>query len=139
MRLFTFGCLIVCSVANLVSHPGYNPYNTTATYNSSYHSYGHQTLKFDFNKWVLVIPIFVYAQILHQGIPTMTQPIKAKEWMKVFFGAVFVSTIHCMLYLSLGVSISLWFKGSIQDTATLNFVSLISCELYLTVNEIAIK
>ena len=121
MRFFTFGCLIIYSVANFVSQPQYNPYNTTTTFNNSYHSYGHQILKFDFKRWVLAVPIFVYAQILHQGIPSMTQPIKAKEWMKVFFGAVFISTI--VLYLSLGVTMSLWFKGSIQETATLNFVS----------------
>ncbi|XP_065903956.1 transmembrane protein 104 homolog [Dysidea avara] len=119
MRFFTFGCLIIYSVANFVSQPQYNPYNTTTTFNNSYHSYGHQILKFDFKRWVLAVPIFVYAQILHQGIPSMTQPIKAKEWMKVFFGAVFISTI--VLYLSLGVTMSLWFKGSIQETATLNF------------------
>ncbi|XP_065905713.1 transmembrane protein 104 homolog isoform X2 [Dysidea avara] len=122
MRFFTFGCLIIYSVVNLVSQPQYNPYNTTTTFNSSYHSYGHQILKFDFTRWVLVIPIFVYAQILHQGIPSMTQPIKAKEWMKVFFGAVFISTT--VLYLSLGVTMSLWFKSSIQETATLNFVEI---------------
>ena len=121
MRFFTFGCLIVYSVANLVSQPGYNPYNTTATYNSSYHSYGHQILKFDFKGWILAIPLFVFAQVLHQGIPSLTQPIKAKRWLKVFFGAVFFSTT--VLYLSLGVTMSLWFKGSIEETATLNFVS----------------
>jgi len=130
MRLLTFGCLIVYSVANLISQPGYNPYNTTATFNGSYHSYSHQILKFDFDKWVLAIPIFVYAQILHQGIPSMTQPIRAKKWMKVFFGAVFTSTT--LLYLSLGITMSLWFKSSTQETATLNFVSckiMLQCEL----------
>ena len=128
MRFLTFGCLIVYSVANLVTSPGYNPYNTTATYNSSYHSYGHQILKFEFKGWVVAIPIFVFAQVLHQGIPSLTQPIKAKGWLKVFFGAVFATTT--LLYLSLGVTVSLWFKGSIEETATLNFVSDLINEYY---------
>ena len=129
MRFLTFGCLIVYSVANLASRPDYNPYNTTVTYNSSYHSYGHQMLKFDFKGWILAIPIFVFAQVLHQGIPSLTQPIKAKRWLKVFFGAVFATTT--LLYLSLGVTVSLWFKGSIEETATLNFVSDLICDVIL--------
>ena len=122
MRFFTFGCLIVYSVANLISHPGYIPHNTTVTFNSSYHSYSHLIMKFNFKGWILAIPIFVFAQVLHQGIPSLTQPIKAKRWLKVFFGAVFTSTT--MLYLSLGVTMSLWFKDRIEETSTLNFVSV---------------
>ena len=121
MRFFTFGCLVVYSVANLITHPGHNPYNTTATSNSSYHKYGHQILKFDFKGWLVAIPIILFAQILHQGIPSMTQPIRAKKWLGVFFAVVFMSTT--LLYMSIGITMSLWFKGSIQETATLNFVS----------------
>jgi len=121
MRFLTFGCLIVYSVANLISHPDSNPYNTNTTFNSSYHDYGHQILKFDFKGWLVAIPIIVFAQILHQGIPSMTQPIRAKKWLGVFFGVIFISTT--ILYMSVGVTMSLWFKGSIEETATLNFVS----------------
>ena len=121
MRFLTFGCLIIYSVVNLISHPGHNPYNTTAIHNSSYHDYDHQILKFDFKGWLVAIPLVVFAQILHQGIPSMTQPIKAKKWLGVFFAVVFTSTT--LLYMSLGITMSLWFKDSIQETATLNFVS----------------
>ena len=124
MRFLTFGCLIIYSVANLISNPGYNPYNpynTTETCNSSYHNYGHQILKFDFKGWLVAIPIVVFAQILHQGIPSMTQPIRAKKWLGAFFAVVFISTTF--LYMSLGITMSLWFKDRIQETATLNFVS----------------
>ena len=121
MRFLTFGCLIIYSVTNTISHPGYNPYNSTAKNSESYHSYGHQMLKFDFNGWLVAISIMVYAQILHSGIPSMTQPIKAKKWLGVFFAVVFASTT--LLYWMLGVSMSLWFKESIEETGTLNFVS----------------
>ena len=120
MRFFTFGCLIIYSVSNIISHPGYNPQNTTAEFNSSY-DYGRQISKFNFNGWLVAIGIIVYAQILHSGIPSMTQPIKEKKWLGLFFAVVFVSTT--LLYWSLGVSMSLWFKQSIEETATLNFVS----------------
>ena len=121
MRFLTFGCLIIYSVANIISNPEYNPYNDTATWNYSYHDYGHQILKFDLNGWLIAIGIIVYAQILHSGIPSMTQPIKAKKQLGLFFGVVFASTT--LLYLSLGVTMSLWFKESIEETGTLNFVS----------------
>ena len=129
MRFFTFGCLIIYCVTNIISHPGYNPYNTTTTFNRSYHDYGHQTLNFNFNGWLIAISIIVYAQILHSGIPSMTQPIRAKKWLGVFFGVVFASTT--LLYLSLGVTMSLWFKESIEETGTLNFVSDNMCLRYL--------
>ena len=121
MRFLTFGCLIIYSVTNIISHPDYNLYNSTTRCNESYHNYGHQILKFDFNGWLVAISIIVYAQILHSGIPSMTQPIKAKKWLGVFFGVVFASTT--LLYWLLGMSMSLWFKGSIEETGTLNFVS----------------
>ena len=121
MRFFTFACLIIYCITNIISQPGYNPYNITATSNKSYHDYGDQILKFEFNGWLMAISIIVYAQILHSGIPSMTQPIKEKKWLGVFFGVVFASTTF--LYLLLGVTMSLWFKGSIQETGTLNFVS----------------
>ena len=123
MRFFTFGCLITYSVVNLVSHPGYdNPSNNdNTTFHSSYQNYGDQILEFNFKEWLVSIPIFVFAQILHQAIPSMTQPIKAKKRLGAFFAVVFISTTT--LYFLLGVTMSLWFKASIQETATLNFVS----------------
>ena len=121
MRFLTFGCLVIYSVVNLIERPGYNPYNETSTYNRSYHEYGQEIFKFNIKGWIGAIPIFVFAQILHSGIPSMTQPIKGKRWLGWFFAVVFSSTT--ILYLSLGVTMSLWFKGSIEETATLNFVS----------------
>ena len=120
MRFFTFGCLIIYSVSNIISNPHHNPYNATASLNTSY-DYGHDILKFKFNGWLVAIGIMVYAQLLQSGIPSMTQPIKAKKWLGVFFGVIFASTT--LLYWSLGVTMSLWFKESIEETGTLNFVS----------------
>ena len=121
MRFFTFGCLVVYSVANLIQHPGHNPYNSNTTLNDSFTKYGNQITKFNFKGWLVALPIIVAIQILHQGIPSMTQPIKAKEWLRALYGTLFVTTT--VLYLLIGVTMSLWFKGSIEETATLNFVS----------------
>lgn len=123
MRFLTFGCLVIYSVTNIISHPDEIPSDNTTeyAYNSSHYDYGDQILKFNFDGWLVAIGIIVYAQILHSGIPSMTQPIKAKKWLGVFFGVVFASTT--LLYLLLGVTMSLWFKGNIQETGTLNFVS----------------
>ena len=129
MRFLTFGCLIIYSVTNIISHPHYDLYNSTSRQNESYNHYGPQILKFDFNGWLVAISIIVYAQILHSGIPSMTQPIKAKKWLGVFFGVVFASTT--LLYWLLGVSMSLWFKGSIEETGTLSFVSVCLCTYVL--------
>ena len=125
MRFFTFGCLVVYSIANLITHPGHNPYNATTTFNDSYTKYGNQITKFIFKGWLVALPIIVAIQILHQGIPSMTQPIKAKEWLKALYSTLFVTTT--VLYLLIGVAMSLWFKASIEETATLNFVSCKLC------------
>ena len=80
-------------------------------------------LRFDPKGWLVSIPVISFALLFHQGIPSLTHPIKEKlhlrHLMTVMFG---VSTLS---YLSLGIVVPLLFRANIQETATLNWVSLI--------------
>ena len=108
-------------LAKLITHPqgnsGVSPNSTDEKYD-----YGHELFKFNYSGWLLSVPVLAYGQILHMGIPSLTQPVKAKRWLRAFFAAVFTCTT--ILYLSLGLLVSLWFKADVQETCTLNFASL---------------
>ena len=76
--------------------------------------------RFDWKGWLVSIPIFTYAFIVHQGIPALTHPIKEKHLLWQLMVVMFVSAGFC--YLSLGVVVPLWFTTDIQEIATLNWV-----------------
>ena len=78
-------------------------------------------LKFNPKGWLTLLPVFTYAFHLHSGIPSVTHPMKQKKYLHWLFLAMFLSTGFC--YLSLGVVVPLWFKASVQEIITLNFVS----------------
>ncbi len=78
---------------------------------------------FNFNGWVVAIPVIVYAYILHQGIPGLTHPIKEKQWLRGYFNILFVTIT--VLYLVLGITGSLWFRDIVNETVTLNWVSIL--------------
>ena len=118
MRFFTVGCIVVYCLTKLISDPqGNSGLNSTI----EKYNYGHELFKFNYSGWLLAVPVLAYGQILHMGIPSLTQPIKAKKWLRAFFAAVFICTT--LLYASLGLLVSLWFKDKVQETCTLNFVS----------------
>ena len=76
--------------------------------------------RFDPVGWLVSIPVFTYAFILHQGIPALTHPIREKHLLRQMMVAMFgIATVS---YLSLGVVVPLWFKANIQETCTLNWV-----------------
>ncbi len=77
---------------------------------------------FNFKGWVVGIPVIVYAFILHQGIPGLTHPIKEKHWLRGYFNILFITITS--LYLILGVTGALWFRDIVNETITLNWVSL---------------
>jgi hypothetical protein len=76
--------------------------------------------RFDAIGWLVSIPVFAYAFILHQGIPALTHPIREKHLLRELMSAMF--GIAVISYLSLGVVVPLWFKADIQETCTLNWV-----------------
>lgn len=79
-------------------------------------------VKFDFRGLVVAVPVFTFAFLFHTGLASLTHPVKQKNYLHWLVGGMFVaSTIS---YLSLGVIVPLWFRASIQETCTLNWVSL---------------
>lgn len=133
MRFLTVGAIIIYSIAKAAGG-GDACEGASAEWNTSNDTWMELTnatrytdtvkgivLKFDPKGWVDAIPIFTYAFILHQGIASLTHPVKQKRYMWYLTTAMFGSALFC--YMSLGVIVPLWFKASIQETVTLNFVS----------------
>lgn len=79
-------------------------------------------LKFDPSGWVLTIPVFAYAFLFHTGIASLTHPVKQKKYLDWLLVVMYLAATFC--YMSLGVIVPLWFRASIQETCTLNWVSL---------------
>ena len=78
-------------------------------------------VRFDGRGWLLAVPIFVYAFTFHTGISSLTHPVSSKRFLHwMIFCSFFAALIS---YLCLGVIIPLWFRASIQETVTLNWVS----------------
>ena len=78
-------------------------------------------MKFETENWLAAIPILTYAFIMHQGISSLTHPIRQKRYLGQLMMAMFGVSVFC--YMILGVAAPLWFKSSVQETVTLNFVS----------------
>ena len=106
--------------------------NTSATLNATtdYSNISHTVeplklrdivIKFNWEGWLTSVPVFTYAFIVHQGIPSLTHPIKQKQYFRLLIGIVFASIAFS--YFSLGIVAPLWFRASIQETVTLNWVS----------------
>ena len=77
--------------------------------------------RFDVKGWLIAIPVFSFALMLHQGIPALTHPIREKHRLRQLMMAMY--GIASISYLSLGVVVPLWFKANTQETVTLNWVS----------------
>jgi hypothetical protein len=98
-------------------------FGTTFTDNNSNiweGDYSNVVFRFDAVGWLVSIPVFAYAFILHQGIPTLTHPIREKHLLRQLMVAMF--SIAAISYLSLGVVVPLWFQANTQETCTLNWV-----------------
>ena len=76
--------------------------------------------QFDWKGWLVSIPVFTYAFIIHQGIPALTHPIKQKHLLRQLMIVMFGSAALC--YLALGIVVPLWFKATVLETVTLNWV-----------------
>ena len=103
----------------------------TLSESSGFADFSDIVFRFDPKGWLVSIPLFVYAFILHQGIPALTHPIREKHLLWRLMVAMF--GIATLSYLSLGVVVPLWFKANVQETCTLNWVSsplsLLACVL----------
>lgn len=86
-----------------------------------YTSYRDIVLKFDPRGWVAAIPVFTYAFIIHTGISSLSHPVKQKDYLHWMLAAMSITAL--VSYMSLGLVVPLWFKASVQETITLNWVS----------------
>ena len=122
LRFFTIGAMIVFCVVYLgINYPyQYCPENTT---NCSLVDLKEVFFKFDFRAWVVAIPVFVYANSLQSAIPSMTHPVKQKNLLSACMH--FLYSTFGVLYLSLGLTVALWFGRNIIETSTLNWVSTV--------------
>ena len=140
LRFATLGAIIIFSVFHLINGglvdapfngpfdaPTIGPANETDDWfivlndSVSFRSQIDIVTHFDFNGWVVGIPVIVYAYILHQGIPGLTHPIREKHMLQGYFNLLFITIT--LLYLLLGVVGSLWFRDIVTETVTLNWVS----------------
>lgn len=86
-----------------------------------YTPYDDIVFKFDPRGWVAAIPVFTYAYIIHTGISSLSHPVKQKKHLHWMLAAMSITALVC--YMSLGLVVPLWFKASVQETITLNWVS----------------
>ena len=121
LRFFTIGAMIIyCVVQLIINHPyQYCPDNTT---NCSVVDLKDLFFKFDYRAWLVAIPVFVYANSLQSAIPSLTHPVKQKNLLSICMH--FLYGTFGLLYLSLGLTVALWFGRTIIETGTLNWVSL---------------
>ena len=86
-----------------------------------YISFKDIVVKFDPAGWVISIPVFIYAFMIHSGVSSLTHPIKQKKYLSWMMLINFASAHFCLL--TLGIVVPLWFKASVQETVTLDWVS----------------
>lgn len=78
-------------------------------------------VKFNPIGWMETFAVFSYAFIIHFGVASLTHPVKEKKYLRWMVLGMFLTSLIC--YMSLGIVAPLWFKASVQETVTLNFVS----------------
>lgn len=140
MRFLTVGAIVIyaivraaqggdaCAGENL-SPPSFNESASEIPFfqfNSSIEilPYKDMVVKFDPKGWLSTISVFSYAFIIHFGVASLTHPVKNKQYLRWMVLGMFLTALVC--YMGLGVVAPLWFKAKVQETVTLNFVSLIT-------------
>ena len=129
LRFVTIGAIVLYSLVKIfetgnkcleIALPSTNETNYTLT--NATHS--PPIMMFNFLNWISAIPVITYAFIFHQGLPSMTHPIKQKKYLHWLILAMFVAAGIC--YFSIGIILPLWFRVDIQETCTLNWVRKIN-------------
>lgn len=131
LRFVTIGAIIMYCLMYLVQDymvaDCKNPIpvlrNASADWYQNVSSVQDMLFHFDFSGWVVSVPIFVYAVALHQGIVSLTHPIKQKNYLRCLFNTLF--SIVISLYILLGIVVSFWFRDGTNETVTLNWVSIL--------------
>lgn len=120
LRFFTIGAMIVYCIVNLSIH---YPFQYCAANETDCTLLDLKELffKFDYKGWLVAIPVFVYANTVQTGIPSLTHPVKQKHLLAITNHVLYAT--FGALYLSLGLTVALWFGRNIIETSTLNWVS----------------
>ena len=94
-------------------------------YNATrYISYEEIVTKFNPKGWLVSVPVFLFAFEIQSALSSLTYPVKQKKYIHWLLTALFATSLSC--FMSLGIVVPLWFKASVQETVTLNWVSM--CE-----------
>lgn len=92
-------------------------------YNASrYTSSSEIVTKFDPKGWLVSVPVYLFAFEIQSGVSSLTHPVKQKKYIHWMTAAVFVTALLC--FMSLGIVVPFWFKATVQETVTLNWVSI---------------
>ena len=127
-RFVTVGAIVIYCVVHLIQHGSEELLcSNTTNHNTTTPKYSNLTDKslldhFEFSGWLLSVPVFSYAFILHQAIPALTHPVKEKKWLRGYFSALYL--ILGSTYLLMAIVVSLWFRDCLNETCTLNWVSI---------------
>ena len=121
LRFVTMCCMILYCIVKVAEAHGESPHNTTMYENKTVLTLGDVFIHFDARAWLVAVPLFVYSQITHQAIPSLTAPIKAKKHLGHLIIALFTTTF--LVYSAVGVFVAMYWQDTIQETSTLNWVS----------------
>ena len=127
MRFFTIAAIVVYCIVRLIQGgDACRDRDTSIFANLSYNEpvdmdIRSVVLKFDPKGLLVAVPVFTFSFLFHTAISSLTHPVKQKQYLHWLVMAMFISSLIC--YISLGLTASLWFRSSIQETCTLNWVS----------------
>jgi len=131
VRFVAVSCLVTYATVKLLGEDDYpENFPVTCTNNTDScdpnevlgdYDYWHQISRFGLKGWLTAIPVFVYAQLMHASISKLTHPIKEKEYLRGFMLAIFATS--SFIFMTVGITVALWFKKDTEETCTLNFVS----------------
>ncbi len=132
-RFVTIGAIIVYCIVNIAFSGNRCMVSELSSVNETHFTMMNTTDSspirlFDFVGWISSVPVFTYAIGLHIGIPSLTQPVRQKQYIHWLVAATLVTIGIC--YFALGLFVSLWFNADIQENCTLNWVSVHTVLLY---------
>lgn len=126
-RFITIGAIIVYCIVNIAESGDKCRADRLSSANETLYTMKNTTQSpppfrlFNFIGWIGSIPVFTYSLGFHSGIPSLTHPIRQKQYIHWLIAVVLV--VIGISYFSLGIFVSLWFSADIQETCTLNWVS----------------
>jgi len=68
----------------------------------------------------ILLPVCIYAQILHHSVPGLCEPVRNKKHLPHIFTSTFITTFF--FYTLLGVLLAVYYGSNLQATCSLNFV-----------------